>query len=52
VRVDRDELAELPGVRLYPGMPAQVMIPTVERTALDYLLGPLTQSFNSAFRQR
>jgi HlyD family type I secretion membrane fusion protein len=52
VRINRDELAELPNVRLYPGMPAQVMIPTVERTALDYLLGPLVQSFNTAFRQR
>ncbi len=52
VRINRDELAELPGVRLYPGMPAQVMIPTVERTALDYIMGPLTQSFNTAFRQR
>ena len=52
VRINREELAALPGVKLYPGMPAQVMIPTVERTALDYLLGPLTQSFNTAFRQR
>lgn len=52
VRIDRDELAALPEVKLYPGMPAQVMIPTVERTALDYLLGPLTQSFNTAFRQK
>lgn len=52
VRINRDELAALPSVKLYPGMPAQVMIPTVERTALDYLLGPLTQSFNTAFRQK
>ena len=52
VRINAEELAALPGVKLYPGMPAQVMIPTVERTALDYLLGPLTQSFNTAFRQR
>jgi HlyD family type I secretion membrane fusion protein len=52
VRINAEELAQLPNVRLYPGMPAQVMIPTVERTALDYILGPLTQSFNSAFRQR
>jgi HlyD family type I secretion membrane fusion protein len=52
VRINGEELAQLPNVRLYPGMPAQVMIPTVERTALDYILGPLTQSFNSAFRQR
>jgi HlyD family type I secretion membrane fusion protein len=52
VRVNGEELKQFPNVRLYPGMPAQVMIPTVERTALDYILGPLTQSFNSAFRQR
>jgi len=24
----------------------------VERTAFDYLVGPLVQSFNTAFRQR
>jgi membrane fusion protein, type I secretion system len=52
VRVDEDELADLPHIRLYPGMPATVMIPTVERTALDYLVGPLVMSFNHAFRQR
>jgi HlyD family type I secretion membrane fusion protein len=52
VRVDDDELADLPHIRLYPGMPATVMIPTVERTALDYLVGPLVMSFNHAFRQR
>jgi HlyD family type I secretion membrane fusion protein len=52
VRINGEELAQIPGVRLYPGMPAQVMIPTVERTALDYLVGPLVQSFNTAFRQR
>jgi HlyD family type I secretion membrane fusion protein len=52
VRLNAEELAGLPHVRLYPGMPARVMIPTVERTALDYLLGPLTQTFSTAFRQR
>src|SRR5262245_26412409 len=52
VRVHENELAELPHIRLYPGMPATVMIPTVDRTALDYLIGPLVMSFNHAFRQR
>ena len=28
----------------YPGMPATVMFPTIERTALDYLVGPLTRA--------
>jgi membrane fusion protein, epimerase transport system len=52
VRLDKDELAKLPQVQLYPGMPATVMIPTEERTAFDYLVGPLVQSFNRSFRQR
>jgi epimerase transport system membrane fusion protein len=52
IRVDENELAELPNIRLYPGMPATVMIPTTERTAFDYLLGPLVMSFNHAFRQK
>ena len=52
VQVDQNELADLPNVKLYPGMPANVMFPTIERTAFDYLVGPLTQSFNRAFRQK
>ena len=52
IRVDGKEIAELPHVRLYPGMPVTVMIPTIKRTALDYLMGPLVMSFNHAFRQR
>jgi HlyD family type I secretion membrane fusion protein len=52
VRVDEQELADMPNVHLYPGMPATVMVPTTERTAMDYIVGPLAQSFNRAFRQR
>jgi HlyD family type I secretion membrane fusion protein len=52
VSVDQDELAALPNVRLYPGMPATVMFPTVERTAFNYVIGPLVMSFNRAFRQK
>jgi len=52
VRVDEGELAALPNIQLYPGMPATVMIPTVERTAFGYLVGPLVMSFNRAFRQK
>ena len=52
VRLDENDLAELPHVQLYPGMPATVIIQTVERTALDYLVGPLVMSFNRAFRQK
>ncbi|MFK4401940.1 HlyD family type I secretion membrane fusion protein [Bradyrhizobium elkanii] len=52
VRIDQNELAALPNIHLYPGMPATVMIPTVQRTAFDYIVGPLVMSFNHAFRQK
>ena len=52
VTVDQSDLEALPNVRLYPGMPATVMFPTVERTAFNYLIGPLVMSFNRAFRQK
>jgi membrane fusion protein, epimerase transport system len=52
VRLDEAELAKLPQVKLYPGMPATVIIPTEARTAFDYIVGPLVMSFNMAFRQR
>ena len=40
VRIDQKDLDELPQVWLYPGMRATVMIQTVERIAVDYLVGP------------
>lgn len=41
----------LDGASLYPGMPADVMIKTEKRTALDYFFRPLTASFDKAFRE-
>ncbi|MBV8188312.1 MAG: HlyD family type I secretion periplasmic adaptor subunit [Alphaproteobacteria bacterium] len=52
IRPDLSELADLPDVHLYPGMPASVMIPTKSRTAFDYIVGPLVESFHHAFRQK
>jgi multidrug efflux pump subunit AcrA (membrane-fusion protein) len=52
VRVDQAELAAMPNIKLYPGMPATVMIPTIQRTAFDYIVGPLVMSFNHSFRQK
>ncbi len=37
--------------RLGPGMPVQVIVPTRARTAFDYLVGPLRQSFRGAMRE-
>lgn len=52
IRPDAADLARLDGVRLYPGMPATVTVMTEARSAFDYFVGPLAQSFNRAFRQR
>lgn len=52
IRIADGELAALPEIKLYPGMPTSVMIPTVERSAFDYLVGPLLSSFDHAFRQK
>ncbi|WP_051321150.1 HlyD family type I secretion periplasmic adaptor subunit [Rhizobium mesoamericanum] len=52
VDVDPEELAASPNVQLYPGMPASVMITTEGRSALKYLLGPLTSNLNTSFRER
>lgn len=52
VDIDLDELAASPQIKLYPGMPATVLITTQERTPLDYLIGPFVISFDRAFRER
>jgi HlyD family type I secretion membrane fusion protein len=51
VTVEPAELERAKGIDLYPGMPADVMIRTGSQTALDYLLRPLLQSLNRAFRE-
>jgi HlyD family secretion protein/epimerase transport system membrane fusion protein len=52
VEIDATSLAELDDVDLYPGMPVDVMIKTGERTALDYMLAPITGSMYRAFREQ
>ncbi len=39
------------GLILHPGMPAEVIISTGERTLLDYLIAPITRSLERAFRE-
>jgi len=43
--------ASLEGETLYPGMQAEVMIVTGARTPLDYLVAPLMERINRAFRE-
>ena len=39
------------GVSLLPGMPADIFIATEQRTVLSYLVKPLTDQFQRAFRE-
>jgi HlyD family secretion protein len=52
VVISESELAKLNGGRLLPGMPVDVQIKTQERTALSYMLRPLTDQIARAFRER
>jgi len=55
VAVAQTELERLASVstqtHLRPGLPAEVVIPTRKRTALQYLLEPLNQTLWSSFRE-
>jgi len=48
---DQDELAKLKGLELLPGMPVESFIRTADRTPLNYLIKPLADYFNKAFRE-
>ncbi len=55
IEIDMDnfkELAEKRNLKLYPGMQAEVLIVTGERTLLQYLLSPILDNMNKAFREK
>ncbi len=52
IRINEGQLDALTNVKLYPGMPATVMVATSSRSALQYLTGPLFASLNLAFREK
>jgi multidrug efflux pump subunit AcrA (membrane-fusion protein) len=52
IELDEAQLARLENVRLYPGMPADTMIVTAQRTALDYLLTPIERMFSRGMREK
>ena len=51
VTIPTDEIAKVPGFVPTPGMPAEVMVQTAERTFLDYLVRPVSDSMSRAFRE-
>lgn len=46
------EAERLDGIRLTPGLPAEIHIQTRERTLLSFILKPLTDQIARAFRER
>ena len=51
VAVDRATIPTAIASKLTPGMPADVLIVTGERTALDYLVGPLVNALSKGMRE-
>lgn len=50
--LERLKLAENGQFRLKPGLPAQVLIPLRKRTALQYLIQPLSEAVWRSFREK
>lgn len=46
------EMKKIEGLKLVPGMPADVQIVTTARTALSYLTKPIEDQFAKAFKER
>lgn len=49
--IEHSELEKLNGQNLISGMPIEAYIKTKDRTALNYLIKPLTDQFKRAFRE-
>jgi HlyD family secretion protein len=52
VEISDAEMSKLTELKLVPGMPAEVQITTAARTALSYLVKPLSDQFAKAFKER
>ena len=52
IAIEQSQLDRLVSqISLYPGMSAEVLIVTGERTFMQYMLDPIRSSFNKAFRE-
>lgn len=52
IEVPKEELEALGDLKLQPGMPVEALVKTGARTALGYMLSPLTENLDLAFRER
>lgn len=51
VEIPDEDMKTLAGLKLVPGMPAEVQIKTSSRSALSYLLKPIEDQFAKAFKE-
>lgn len=51
VSIEGNEVEKLGSVRLIPGMPVEAFVKTGDRTALSYLVKPLSDQIRRAFRE-
>ncbi|MCJ8325166.1 MAG: HlyD family type I secretion periplasmic adaptor subunit [Rhizobiales bacterium] len=51
IKINQEEMSKLGQLKLIPGMPAEVFIKTKDRTTMNYLLKPLLDQINRAFRE-
>jgi HlyD family secretion protein len=52
IAMTKEEIARLGDVKLIPGMPVEAFVQTGDRTVLSYLIKPLQDQFNRAFREK
>jgi HlyD family secretion protein len=46
-----EQVTRLGDVKLVPGMPVEAFVKTGERTVISYLMKPLSDQINRAFRE-
>ncbi len=52
ISLDRSDIPEEYRPRIRPGMPAEVVVASGERTVLSYIVSPLSESLRKSFRER
>lgn len=52
IHISAEQLKKLKNVKLYPGMPVEVMIIIDKRTAWQYFISPIKDSYHKAFREQ
>ena len=52
INIEPEELEKLGGQRILAGMPTEVVLPTGERTLINYLISPLTDALRRGLLER